>query len=112
MRRDRPFKDDVSNRNNKEALAKKLLARGDRLIAHVDPCSAFMRLASILNCSEPVLGGAQNNSDCSTFTIVSDSRSHWLLHHPDHSSIAVVAGSRHRNGGQRLHYVVTTDAIT
>ena len=49
-----------------------------------------MRLASILNCSEPVLGGAQNNSDCSTFTIVSDSRSHWLLHHPDHSSRAMV----------------------
>lgn len=38
-----------------------------------------MRLASILNCSAPVLGGAQNSSECSMFTIVSDSRSHCLL---------------------------------
>ena len=38
-----------------------------------------MRLASILNCREPVLGGAQNSSEWSSFTIVSDSCSHCLL---------------------------------
>lgn len=38
-----------------------------------------MRLASILNSSEPVLGGAESSSECSMFTIVSDSRRHWPL---------------------------------
>lgn len=39
-----------------------------------------MRFASILNCMEPVFGGAQNKSLCSQFTIVSDSLSHSLLY--------------------------------
>ena len=54
----------------------------------------FMRLASIRNCSEPVLGGAQKSKECSTFTIVSDSRSHSLLFHPAHGSSAMVEGQR------------------
>ena len=102
----------VSTHKRLHGQRARVLPFRDVLFTRTKATNTFMRLASILNCSEPVLGGAQNKSDCSTFTIVSDSRSHWLLHHPDHSSIAVVAGSRHRNGGQRLHYVVTTDAIT
>ena len=38
-----------------------------------------MRFASILNSSEPVLGGAESSSECSMFTIGSDSRRHWPL---------------------------------
>lgn len=50
-----------------------------------------MRLASILNCIEPVFGGAQNKSECSSFTNVSDNESHDLLHdqanqHPDETA--------------------------
>lgn len=53
-----------------------------------------MRLASILNWSEPVLGGAQNSSECFTFTIVSDSNSHCPLLGPAHVSTAMIQGRR------------------
>ena len=38
-----------------------------------------MRLASILNCSDPAFGGAQNRRDRSLLTIVSESDSHCRL---------------------------------
>lgn len=41
--------------------------------------STCIRLASILNCIEPVFGGAQNRTECLTFTSVSDSTSHRSL---------------------------------
>lgn len=45
-----------------------------------------MRFASILNCIEPVFGGAQNKRECSTLTIVSDSNSHCLLLRQAHAN--------------------------
>lgn len=51
-----------------------------------------MRLASILNCSDPAFGGAQNRSECPTFTIVSDSCSHWLLFDAENMSGAMLQG--------------------
>ena len=82
----------VSTHKRLHGQRARVLPFRDVLFTRTKATNTFMRLASILNCSEPVLGGAQNSSDCSSFTIVSDSRSHWLLLDSEHSSKAMVQG--------------------
>lgn len=68
-----------------------------------------IRLASILNCIEPVFGGAQNKRECSSFTNVSDNESHNLLH--DQANQHPMRQQRGGVGGGGMLRVIHSHAV-